>query len=167
MFLLLLVSQSLFAQRVMSQQFQNEVNRITKGFGVGVISTTEFREYSKATNFSEHFQILDTRQSYEYKVSHIQGAIHADFDDFDYDDIKSKINKDKTLVLYCSVGYRSGKIAQKLKSKGYNVLNLYGGIFEWSNNRFPLINSKQKETQRVHTYNSDWAKWVETDQKVH
>ena len=165
--LLILLAHGAFAQRVINPKFQAEINRLTRSMGIEKINTTDLMQFSKATNFDKHFQILDTRKPEEYNVSHLQGAIHANYADFDYDKISSKLAMDKTIVIYCSVGYRSGKIAQILKRLGHSVLNLNGGIFEWSNNKYPLYNSKQKITKKVHTYNSDWAKWVEFGEKVH
>ena len=44
------------------------------------------------------------------------------------------IARESTIVVYCSVGYRSEKIAEELDKLGFtNVSNLYGGIFEWIN----------------------------------
>ena len=50
---------------------------------------------------------------------------------------------------------------------GYtNVYNLYGGIFEWKNKNFIVIDSEEKETNKVHTYNRDWSKWLKKGEKV-
>lgn len=44
----------------------------------------------------------------------------------------SELPKDKTIVVYCHVGGRSGFAANILRTKGYNALNLAGGINAWS-----------------------------------
>ncbi len=63
--------------------------------------------------------------------------------------------------MYCSLGIRSSTIAIKLKKAGYtNVLNLYGGIFEWKNSGYRVYNRDEKETEKVHTYKQEWSKWL-------
>ena len=72
------------------------------------------------------------------------------------------------IVVYCSIGVRSAKIAQQLKDEGYtNVFNLYGGIFEWKNNNFQVFDLKEKETEKVHVYDKDWAIWLIKGEKVY
>ena len=71
-------------------------------------------------------------------------------------------------MVYCSVGIRSESIADSIKKAGYyNIENLYGGIFEWKNNNFPVYNSAQKETDSIHTYNKTWSKWLKKGIKVY
>tara|TARA_B100000768_G_C11171243_1_gene328804 strand:+ start:178 stop:360 length:183 start_codon:yes stop_codon:yes gene_type:complete len=44
------------------------------------------------------------------------------------------INKSDIIIVYCTIGYRSEKISEELKLKGYKyVYNLYGGIIQWVN----------------------------------
>ena len=65
--------------------------------------------------------------------------------------------------MYCSVGYRSERIGEKLIKEGYsNVFNLYGGIFDWVNNDNPVYDFNEK-VYKVHAYNKDWGKWVENE----
>ena len=44
---------------------------------------------------------------------------------------------------------------------------LYGGIFEWKNNDYPIIDSEGKETENVHTYSRFWSKWLKKGIKVY
>ena len=79
-----------------------------------------------------------------------------------------RIPKDAILVVYCSVGYRSEKIGEKLKALGFSkVYNLYGGIFEWSNRGYPLVDQKEQPTTKVHAFNKDWGRWLEQGTKVY
>jgi rhodanese-related sulfurtransferase len=109
----------------------------------------------------EQYLLLDARELEEYKTSHIPGAKHIGYDDFDIDSMQG-IDKSKPIVLYCSIGYRSEKIGEKLKDAGYtNVQNLFGSIFEWVNQELPVENSKDEIVKKVHTYNRLWGKWVD------
>jgi rhodanese-related sulfurtransferase len=74
--------------------------------------------------------LIDSREKREFEVSHIDNAVWVGYDTFKMKRIKH-IPKDQKIVVYCSVGYRSEKIAEKLIKKGYTkVSNLYGGVFE-------------------------------------
>ncbi|WP_225035177.1 rhodanese-like domain-containing protein [Winogradskyella sp. SM1960] len=106
--------------------------------------------------------LLDAREAKEHDVSHLENAIHVGYNNFDIDAVAQTIpDTSKTIVIYCSVGIRSEDIAEQLKNKGYtNVYNLFGGIFEWKNNNFPVYNSEGNETDHVHAYSKDWSKWL-------
>jgi rhodanese-related sulfurtransferase len=114
--------------------------------------------------------LLDAREEKEYKVSHLENAILVGFDHFEVAQTIAKLPTDKNtkIVVYCSLGIRSEIVADKLIKEGYtNVFNLYGGIFEWKNNNFQVIDTLGKETEKVHTFNKDWSKWLKKGKKVY
>lgn len=109
----------------------------------------------------EDYLVLDAREPEEFKTSHIEGAKFIGYDNPDFDAL-AETPKDQPIVLYCSVGYRSEKLGEKLKKRGFtNVTNLYGSIFEWANEDLPLIDENGEPTTKIHTYNKKWSKWVE------
>ena len=110
--------------------------------------------------------LLDAREPDEYKVSHLANALFVGYNNFNMDSLKI-INKNTPIVVYCSVGYRSGKITEKLMENGFvNVQNLYGGIFEWKNNNKMLVDDKGI-TNDVHPYNKTWGVWLKKGNKVY
>lgn len=110
---------------------------------------------------------LDARELNEFQVSHINKARHVGYDKFDLISLKD-VDKNQQIVVYCSVGYRSEKIAEKLVQAGYtNVQNLYGGIFEWVNESLPVVNNQGKQTDRVHAYSKSWGIWLNKGTKVY
>lgn len=112
---------------------------------------------------TQEVYILDTREKKEYDVGHIDGAIHVGYEYFKMNSVKY-IPKDAIIVTYCSVGYRSGKIGDKLRSEGHeNVFNLMGGIFDWVNHDNAIYDSKGNPSSAVHGYNKKWSKWVNLD----
>lgn len=125
------------------------------------ISVEEFIEMNKGEVF-----VLDARENEEFGVSHLKNARHVGYFWFDMRkvyDIPRKAN----IVVYCAVGTRSEKIAQKLINSGYkNVHSLYGGIFEWVNSGQPVYKLNGAQTSEIHTYTKDWARWVEKGTKV-
>lgn len=92
--------------------------------------------------------LLDSREKKEYDVSHLKNSIWVGYSDFNLERLKG-IDKSSKIVVYCSVGYRSEKISEKLLSNNYtNVSNLYGGIFEWVNNNSPIYDLNNKSTKK-------------------
>lgn len=110
--------------------------------------------------------ILDTRQQEEYNTSHLPDAKFVDYDKFDVEKLNG-VPKNAKVVVYCSVGYRSERIGEKLQKAGYeNVYNLYGGIFEWVNQEQTIVDKKGEPTTTVHTYNKNWSQWLRKGEKV-
>ena len=98
--------------------------------------------------------LLDVRTRAEYDVSHLAGAQHVE-----PDAPASAISapKDRPIVTYCSVGYRSGGFAQRLQAAGYiHVQNLDGSIFHWANEGRPLYRDSVR-VEKVHPYNRTWG----------
>ena len=104
--------------------------------------------------------LLDAREPDEFAVSHLQGATNVGYEDFDLKTLAG-IDKNTPIVIYCSVGYRSEKIGERLQKAGFsNVTNLRGGIFEWANRKFPLVNKTREKVTVVHPYDKDWGRWL-------
>jgi len=111
--------------------------------------------------------ILDAREKNEYNVSHIKNAKYVGYDNFKIKNLKS-IDKETTIVVYCSVGYRSEKVGEKLKKAGFKkVMNLQGGIFDWVNQGYTVYDNDGKETKKVHAYDKSWGKWLTKGEKVY
>jgi rhodanese-related sulfurtransferase len=113
-----------------------------------------------------NFQILDTREKEEFEVSHLNGAKWVGFDTFKLEAV-SDLDKNKPVLVYCTVGARSQDIGKKLTAAGFTkVYNLYGGIIQWSNESMPLFQNGKPTTQ-VHTYSRTWGIWLEKGEKVY
>jgi rhodanese-related sulfurtransferase len=112
--------------------------------------------------------ILDTREEKEYNVSHIKNAYCVGYEKFSNKKIPEIIKtKEATIVVYCSVGVRSEKIGERLKKKGYNnVLNLYGGIFEWKNEGEEVVDNNNVKTEKVHAFSKEWSKYLTKGIKI-
>ena len=123
-------------------------------FSVPILSVKEAKAMEQVT-------YLDAREPAEFDTCHIPGAVFIGFDHWDSQAVQA-LPKDHTLVVYCSIGYRSEKIAGKLKKMGFqNVYNLYGSIFEWANEGNSLVSNNNTPTLKLHTYNKKWGKWVD------
>jgi rhodanese-related sulfurtransferase len=117
----------------------------------------------------QNYVLMDARESKEYGVSHLQNAINVGYDKFDSKSISSLVkDKNELIVVYCSIGVRSERIGEKLIKLGFtNVFNLYGGIFEWKNNDGKTYNSKNIETDSIHTFNKRWSAYLKKGVKIY
>ena len=110
--------------------------------------------------------ILDARQKKEYEVSHLKNARWVGYDEFNKEAV-DELPRDKPVIIYCSVGYRSEKIGEKLKEMGFqNIYNLHGGIFEWVNQGKPVYH-EGRPTDKIHAYSRTWGVWVSKGDKVY
>ncbi|WP_196889643.1 rhodanese-like domain-containing protein [Aureivirga sp. CE67] len=105
--------------------------------------------------------LVDARSFKEFRVSHIEGAHFVDYDTFTKEDLPLDLQKNTKIVVYCSLGIRSEHIGEKIMALGFkNVYNLKGGIFEWSNFEYPVVNSKNEDTDEIHTFSKEWSTWL-------
>ncbi len=113
--------------------------------------------------------LLDAREPKEFEVSHIADAIFVGYNKFSSEEMVEKITDKKApIIVYCSIGVRSEDIGEKLEQLGFdNVKNLHGGIFEWKNKGYPVVDSEEKETEKVHAYSRLWGKWLNKGIKVY
>ena len=94
--------------------------------------------------------ILDVRTPKEVSSGAIKNASTIDFYDQDFEKKISKIQKDKTVYVYCKSGARSSQAAKLLLNSGQaKVVNLNGGIMSWQATQFPLIRISKKEDKSV------------------
>lgn len=145
-----------------AQDFDQMVENLIDG-SVAIIKPDSLMSLKKRNT---ELIILDAREEAEYRVSHIENAIWVGYKDFDMK--KLPVGKNSDIVVYCSVGYRSEKIGEKLQDAGYkNVNNLFGGIFGWKNQGYSVVDSNNNETQKVHAYSKSWGKWLVSGDKVY
>lgn len=159
----LIILLTFFSSQVFAQKTLDDLLKKHNDNGVPYISVEELAmPKTKAI-------ILDSRETKEYNVSHIKDAVLVGYDTFDIASVEKQYpNKNEKIVVYCSLGIRSETVGEKLKKAGYTrVFNLYGGIFEWKNKDFSVIDSEEKETEKVHTFNKAWSKWLEKGKKVY
>jgi rhodanese-related sulfurtransferase len=126
---------------------------------VPFITTGNLAEFLKG---SELRLVIDVRDSKEFAVSHIEGAVQAD----SLPKIQALIENNpnaKHVILYCSVGYRSAKYVQQLRKQNRNtVFNLKGSLFAWANESKPLFAGGNK-VFKVHPYDSKWGELLKPE----
>ncbi|MGD1847411.1 MAG: rhodanese-like domain-containing protein [Salibacteraceae bacterium] len=111
--------------------------------------------------------LLDARAQEEYTTSHLPEARWFGYPEMQTDALAG-LAKDQPIVVYCSVGVRSERMALKLRELGYTkVSNLYGGLFAWVNKGLPVLDARNQPTRQVHAYNRMWGVWLREGEKVY
>ena len=86
--------------------------------------------------------ILDVRTPQEVSRGVIENASLIDYYDSDFSNKIAKIQKNKTVFVYCKSGGRSSKAAELLVQSGQaKVVNLKGGIMAYKSSQLPLSTS--------------------------
>lgn len=76
--------------------------------------------------------ILDVRTPEEFAEGHIPGASNISVTDSDFEKKVSKLDKKKTLLVYCRSGKRSVIASNKLLQLGFqHICNLENGFISW------------------------------------
>ena len=76
--------------------------------------------------------VIDVRTSTEFSEAHIKNAINVDFFSKSFKATISKLDKKKTILVYCAAGGRSTSACLDFKKLGFKkVYNLIGGYDDW------------------------------------
>ncbi|KAB1443432.1 rhodanese-like domain-containing protein [Pseudodesulfovibrio senegalensis] len=97
--------------------------------------TTLDAKQAKAAHECEHNLFVDSRNSFDFDLGHIPGAINIPLDEAITDDsVLDTLPKQKRLVVYCSniKCQWAEKLASLLDKKGYTTYVFPGGYKEWT-----------------------------------
>jgi thioredoxin 1 len=81
--------------------------------------------------------LLDVRTPGEFEEGHIENAINIDWNGSTFSEQTMRIDKSKTLLVYCQKGGRSAAAASALRKEGFTVFELKGGLSEWRSEGLP------------------------------
>lgn len=99
-------------------------------------------EFAALIATKEGALLLDVRTPEEWNEGHLEGAAHADYwgDDTAFETAMNAIPRDRTVLVYCAGGGRSGLTAKELIEAGHQeVYNLEDGISGWEGQGLPLV----------------------------
>ncbi len=86
------------------------------------------------------FVILDVRTPEEFAEGYVEDAILIDFYSESFRSEVNALDKNKTYLIYCRSGNRSGKALKIMEELGFTeVYNISGGMLEWKAQGLPLI----------------------------
>ena len=84
------------------------------------------------------FVIIDVRTPEEFAEGHIEGAINIDFYSETFQDELDILDKNKTYLIYCRSGGRSGSALDIMEALNFReVYNMTGGIIQWKAEELP------------------------------
>ena len=110
---------SLISSMVSAVAGSNDVNNLTPD---------EFEEKLKDKNCV----VLDVRTPEEFSSGYIRGAKNINFLSTNFRNEISKLDKNKTYLVYCASGGRSAAACKIMTDLGFKeVYNLKGGIYGW------------------------------------
>lgn len=128
------------------------------------IQTAELGDWLAATNRIPPL-LLDVRTPAEFRQSHLPGAQRVD-PGAQPATVQALIPSHRPVVVYCSVGWRSSELAERLRMSGLtNVMNLEGSIFAWANEHRPLEADGHPVT-KVHPYNATFGRLLHPDRRA-
>ncbi|HJR99622.1 MAG TPA: rhodanese-like domain-containing protein [Flavobacterium sp.] len=97
------------------------------------IKTVQVDAFAKEIKNTQKPQILDVRTPSEFTEGHIEKATNIDWLGENFIKDSEKLDKNKTVYVYCKSGRRSLKASEKLAELGFkNIYNLDGGYLKWS-----------------------------------
>lgn len=83
----------------------------------------------------ENIELIDVREDEEVEAGMIPEARHIRMNDIP--DNLDEIDKDKEIIFICRSGGRSSNVCAYLQDKGYNVVNMTGGMLEYKGETKP------------------------------
>ncbi|MFD3261443.1 rhodanese-like domain-containing protein [Paenibacillus lentus] len=86
-------------------------------------------ELSERLKKGEKIMMLDVREPDEWAAGHVRGAKHIPLGQVL--ERLNELNADEELVVICRSGNRSGLACELLQEKGFNVVNMTGGLLAW------------------------------------
>jgi rhodanese-related sulfurtransferase len=151
-------SGSLFAAGS-AESFDEALESIYEGRH-NLVTGEELVELMDAGAIGSDVYLLDIRSTEEWEISRIEGAEYIGYNDFSLDDV-SHIPRYAPIILYCAVGWRSGRVGRTMRDAGFsNLQDLYGGILLWADERRQMVNDAG-ETEQVHGRQRRWGRWVQ------
>jgi sodium/bile acid cotransporter 7 len=94
--------------------------------------------------------LVDVREEKEQRISILPGAVSEQAFM-----AQPELRRGKLVVGYCTISYRSGQLAHKLKSQGIQMVNLRGGILAWLHAGGQVAAGGQP-VRKVHVYGEKW-----------
>ena len=107
---------------------------------ITAISAKEAAELIDKHDEESEFVILDIRTPGEFKSGHLAESVLIDFYSQTFAENLSRLNKEKTYLIYCRSGNRSSKSLEILKKlKFQKVYHMASGIRSWQSEGFPVV----------------------------
>lgn len=105
----------------------------------GIIRNVDVDGFKQAMDSLEDEVVVDLRTPEELKQGKIPGAIVIDYFGADFESAIQGLDKNKTYLLYCASGGRSGETSELMEKMGFRkVYNLESGFRGWVKGKMPV-----------------------------
>jgi rhodanese-related sulfurtransferase len=105
-------------------------------------------EFQKAFSREEKALLIDVREFFEYKKSRLKNAMNIPSSG-DLEPVADTLNKEISLFLYCTSGFRSKRVAKYFYDQGFTKLySLDGGINAWKKEGMPIDKKRLKNKDK-------------------
>ena len=109
------------------------------GRPAAVLDAAQARDLIRERSGDPGFVILDVRTEGEFASGHLEGAILLDFRSDRFQERLSRLDRDRTYLVYCRTGNRSGSAVRRMEELGFpDVHHMAGGVVGWQEAGFPL-----------------------------
>jgi len=125
------------------------------------LSARQFAEKMKTVSGS---QLVDVRTPDEFAKGHIDQALNINWNGNDFDQQIKNLKPSEPVFIYCMSGARSAAAAQKMRSQGFQVIELDGGIMKWRAAGFP--ETAGLATEEAGMSKADFEALIQSDKQV-
>lgn len=108
------------------------VNSVAGGKSISVHEVTRLVNQGNAL-------LLDIRDANDFKSGHITGAMNIPFAAINTRIDELEKHRSKCVILVDKLGQHAGDVAKQLKTKGFDVVRLGGGMSEWLHQSLPVV----------------------------
>lgn len=106
--------------------------KLKSGTGISVHTATRLINSGEAV-------VVDIREAAEFKAGHIINAVGIPHNKFK-DGVEQLLrHKTKKIIVVDKLGAHAGAIGRTLRSNGFDVSRLDGGMNEWQNQKLPVV----------------------------
>ncbi|MEE9452437.1 MAG: rhodanese-like domain-containing protein [Gammaproteobacteria bacterium] len=108
--------------------------------GTENISAIESTTLINSNEDNPDFAIIDLRTPEEFNQGYVQNAVLIDYYEKDFVIKLNDLTKNKTYLIYCHSGVRSGKTLKRMKKLGFEqVYNMADGMVGWNAAQLPTV----------------------------
>lgn len=119
-------------------------------------------DFNKKIQETSGALILDVRTPEEFDKGHLKNAFNIDWNGDEFEVQTAKLDKNKTVFVYCLSGSRSASAASAMRSEGFkDVIELDGGIMKWR-----ALNLPEEHHSAASGYDADAFKTLITSDKL-
>lgn len=100
----------------------------------------DYKQFDSQLKSDSNYILVDVRTPKEYRNGHMSNAINVSYFHSWFSDSIQKLDRNKTIYMYCQTQHRSPLASRKMKKMGFKkIVDLKGGFMKWENNKMPIV----------------------------